>query len=63
VPPAGALTALYPVAVTQFPAYLHRDGVGHNLAYIDDDFTESYLGLFDPGYMNKLSNIQRKNST
>ena len=31
-----------------------RDGVGYNLAYIDDDFTEPYKGPFDRAYMNKL---------
>jgi hypothetical protein len=31
-----------------------RDGVGYNLAYIDDDFTVPYQGPFDRAYMNKL---------
>jgi hypothetical protein len=31
-----------------------RDGVGYNLAYIDDGFTEPYRGPFDREYMNKL---------
>ncbi len=31
-----------------------RDGVGYNLAYIDDGFTEPYKGPFDRAYMNKL---------
>ena len=31
-----------------------RDGVGYNLAYIDDGFTEPYKGPFDRDYMNKL---------
>ena len=31
-----------------------RDGVGFNLAYVDDDFKEPYKGPFDKDYMNKL---------
>jgi hypothetical protein len=31
-----------------------RDGVGYNLAYIDDGFTEPYRGPFDREYMTKL---------
>ena len=31
-----------------------RDGVGYNLAYIDDNFTEPYQGPFDREYMTKL---------
>jgi hypothetical protein len=31
-----------------------RDGVGYNLAYIGDDFTEPYVGPFDRDYMRKL---------
>jgi len=31
-----------------------RDGVGFNLAYIDDDFTLPYKGPFDKGYMRAL---------
>ena len=31
-----------------------RDGVGFNLAYIDDDFTPPYKGPFDKGYMRTL---------
>jgi len=31
-----------------------RDGVGFNLAYIDDDFTLPYKGPFDQGYMRAL---------
>jgi hypothetical protein len=31
-----------------------RDGVGFNLAYIDNDFSEPYKGPFDRTYMNKL---------
>jgi hypothetical protein len=39
-----------------FRIYLttRRDGVGYNLAYIDDNFTEPYVGPFDRDYMNKL---------
>ena len=33
-----------------------RDGVGFNLAYIDDDFTVPYKGPFDKGYMRALFN-------
>jgi hypothetical protein len=39
---------------TRTTAWGPINGVGHNLAYIDDDFTKSYPGLFDPVYMNKL---------
>jgi lipoprotein-anchoring transpeptidase ErfK/SrfK len=31
-----------------------RDGVGFNLAYIDNDFTLPYKGPFDQGYMRAL---------
>jgi predicted acylesterase/phospholipase RssA len=40
-------------------ATARRDGVGYNLAYIGDDFTEPYPGLFDRAYMNKLFNYGR----
>lgn len=33
-----------------------RDGVGYNLAYISDDFTEPYAGPFNREYMTKLFN-------
>jgi hypothetical protein len=35
-------------------ATTRRDRVAYNLAYIGDDFTEAYPGLFDRTYMNKL---------
>jgi hypothetical protein len=37
-----------------------RDGVGYNLAYIGEDFTEPYPGLFDRSYMNKLFEYGRE---
>jgi hypothetical protein len=35
-------------------ATTRRDGVGFNLAYIEDDFNEPDVGEFDRNYMNKL---------
>lgn len=46
---ANAVNDLYRIYLTA-----QRDGVGFNLAYLEDEFTVAYKGPFDKEYMNTL---------
>ncbi len=46
---ANAVNDLYRIYLTA-----QRDGVGFNLAYLEDEFTVPYKGPFDKEYMNTL---------
>jgi hypothetical protein len=46
---ANAVNDLYRIYLTA-----QRDGVGFNLAYLEDEFTVEYKGPFDREYMNTL---------